>query len=399
MIKLGSKGTYAGIGSRNISSEISRVKMEFAYCMTIMGLKLYSGGADGSDTSYEVGAKAAYDELSKLHPEHYNSGEYQHAMTIFLPWSGFNGRCSGNGYTSVIHSGAEKLTRSYHKGWDYLSQGAKKMMERNSMQVLSDTLNSPVRFVSAFTSDGVKTGAETSSKTGGTGQAIRIASDYGVPVYNMGNSKDLDKAKEWIEKTVFDIFKKHHINVRESIDNYIDLKIEVEKKVDGNLISMALNGDFDVIIHGSNCMNTMGSGIALEIKNNFPSAYDADQKTKKGDSKKLGTYTSSLITLESGKKLTVVNAYIQYKYGREGYLYSDYNAIRKVMKKINKDFKGSSIGIPRIGAGLANGCWATISGIIKSELSDAKVTLVNFNNEKELFLDIDKGITQSSFGF
>ena len=41
------------------------------------------------------------------------------------------------------------------------------------------------------------------------------------------------------------------------------------KIVKGNLIDMALAGAFDVIAHGCNCMNTMGKGLALQIKNNF----------------------------------------------------------------------------------------------------------------------------------
>lgn len=50
------------------------------------------------------------------------------------------------------------------------------------------------------------------------------------------------------------------------------------KTVHGNLIKMALEGKFDVIIHGCNCFNTFGAGIALQIKRIFPDAYEADLK-------------------------------------------------------------------------------------------------------------------------
>ena len=37
-------------------------------------------------------------------------------------------------------------------------------------------------------------------------------------------------------------------------------------KIKGDLIKFAINGKFDVIIHGCNCFCTMGAGIAKTIK-------------------------------------------------------------------------------------------------------------------------------------
>ena len=44
-------------------------------------------------------------------------------------------------------------------------------------------------------------------------------------------------------------------------------------KIKGDLIKLAIKGDFDVIIHGCNCFCTMGAGIAKSIKTAFPEAY------------------------------------------------------------------------------------------------------------------------------
>ena len=62
--------------------------------------------------------------------------------------------------------------------------------------------------------------------------------------------------------------------------------------VQGDLLGLALAGEFDVIVHGCNCQCAMGKGIALSIKKLFPEAYAADLKTVKGDRGKLGTYSS-----------------------------------------------------------------------------------------------------------
>jgi O-acetyl-ADP-ribose deacetylase (regulator of RNase III) len=42
------------------------------------------------------------------------------------------------------------------------------------------------------------------------------------------------------------------------------------KTVVGDLIQLALNGEFDVIIHGCNCQCVMGKGIALSVKKYSP---------------------------------------------------------------------------------------------------------------------------------
>lgn len=52
-------------------------------------------------------------------------------------------------------------------------------MSRNVYQVLGPNLDDPVEFIICWTKDG--------KASGGTGQAIRIANDYGVPVFNLKN--------------------------------------------------------------------------------------------------------------------------------------------------------------------------------------------------------------------
>ena len=51
------------------------------------------------------------------------------------------------------------------------------------------------------------------------------------------------------------------------------------KTVRGDLLKLALDGHFDVIVHGCNCQCVMGAGIALSIKNAFPEAFAADLAT------------------------------------------------------------------------------------------------------------------------
>jgi O-acetyl-ADP-ribose deacetylase (regulator of RNase III) len=148
------------------------------------------------------------------------------------------------------------------------------------------------------------------------------------------------------------------------------------KMIKGDLIKLALEGKFDVIVHGCNCFCTMGAGIAKAIKNEFQEAYEADCKTEKGNKDKLGTYSYATIKI-NGNEITVINAYTQYDYKGPG-MKADYNAIRSVFKNIKSNFSGKRIGYPKIGAGLAGGDWDQISKIIDEELINEDHTLVEF---------------------
>ena len=153
----------------------------------------------------------------------------------------------------------------------------------------------------------------------------------------------------------------------------------------GNLITMATCGQFDVIVHGCNCFNNMGSGIAVDIKNVFPEAWEADQRTKKGDRAKMGTFTSAFFERNDPRYdldhqgLTVINAYTQYRYGRG--LQVEYESLEQVFKQLGAIYRGThtNIGFPQIGAGLAGGDWDIIEEIIEDQLEGCVSTLVNFN--------------------
>jgi O-acetyl-ADP-ribose deacetylase (regulator of RNase III) len=146
--------------------------------------------------------------------------------------------------------------------------------------------------------------------------------------------------------------------------------------ITGDLLRLALDGRFDVIVHGCNCQCAMGKGIALSIKQQFPEAYEADLRTPKGDRSKLGTISTALIERPPAR-FTVVNAYTQFHYRGEGVL-ADYEAIRSAFGLIREQFTGRRIGYPKIGAGLAKGDWDTIAAIIDETLAGEDHTLVVF---------------------
>jgi O-acetyl-ADP-ribose deacetylase (regulator of RNase III) len=168
------------------------------------------------------------------------------------------------------------------------------------------------------------------------------------------------------------------------------------QEVTGNLIKMALEGQFDVIAHGCNCHSVMGAGLAPQMAKMF--GCDQFEMELWGSTiEKLGNidYTTFALTdvgpinLDDYEvhthhhELIVVNAYTQYNYGKnhkDGSLRpADYEAITLCMRKMNSVFKGKHIGLPLIGAGLAGGDWEVIKNIIQTELVDCDITIVHYD--------------------
>jgi O-acetyl-ADP-ribose deacetylase (regulator of RNase III) len=144
--------------------------------------------------------------------------------------------------------------------------------------------------------------------------------------------------------------------------------------VGGDLVQMALEGRFDVIVHGCNCFCTMGAGIAKGIKSAFPEAYKADRATAKGAKNKLGTCSFAECPAPNGA-VVVVNAYTQYRYGKGG-AFVDYDAVRRCLRWVAATFPGKRVGMPRIGCGLAGGDWRIVEAIMDEETRGLDATVV-----------------------
>lgn len=150
---------YAGIGSRETPRHVLDIfEFNIAPSLCMQGYTLRSGAAPGADSAFERGC----DSL-------------RGSKEIWLPWYGFEDNTSK---LVVSKKEAFELAELYHDRWNLLSQGARKLHARNMHQVLGEDLNTPVKFVVCFTPGG--------KRSGGTGQALRLASDKGIPVFDAG---------------------------------------------------------------------------------------------------------------------------------------------------------------------------------------------------------------------
>lgn len=149
---------YAGIGSRSTPPEVCEAMTQLARHLDHQGWVLRSGHADGADQAFEAGAKF---------------------KEIFLPWPGFNYSRPGQfGHTVVeVTQRLEQIARYYHPAWQACSSAVRKLHIRNVAQVLGADCATPADMVICWTPNG--------SGEGGTGQAIRIAKAYKIPVFDI----------------------------------------------------------------------------------------------------------------------------------------------------------------------------------------------------------------------
>jgi O-acetyl-ADP-ribose deacetylase (regulator of RNase III) len=161
------------------------------------------------------------------------------------------------------------------------------------------------------------------------------------------------------------------------------------KTIKGDLIKLAEQGEFDIIVHGCNCFHAMGSGIAGQLATKYPQVLEADRnQTEYGDRDKLGSYTSAYVEVD-GNIFTVVNVYSQYKWSLGSDVF-EYDAFQKFLNN-QVEFLGyynpsslrrKRIGFPMIGAGLAGGDWSRISKMIEKFSENvapyADVTVVEY---------------------
>lgn len=162
--------TYAGIGARDTPPEILARMVKLGKFMAIQGAMLHSGGASGADAAFEEGCDYA-----------------QGFKRIYLPWEMFKN--NGSEFFEPSRE-AFLIAQKYHPKWEFLLPHVRQLMARTSHVMLGPQCNSRVRFVACWTKGG--------EIVGGTGQALRIATDLNIPILNFA-SMSLESISEQVK--------------------------------------------------------------------------------------------------------------------------------------------------------------------------------------------------------
>lgn len=131
-----------------------------------------------------------------------------------------------------------------------------------------------------------------------------------------------------------------------------------------------------MIVHGCNCQGVMGSGIAKQVREQYPTAYAAYMEDHARDCLILGNTSWARIYNNMGMPKIIVNAYTQDFYGPPSKRHVSYDAVAEAFEHVGQlattyNLK-DAICFPAIGAGLGGGKWEIIANIIDAVLPDDK---------------------------
>ncbi len=127
----------------------------------------------------------------------------------------------------------------------------------------------------------------------------------------------------------------------------------------GNLLDVTEG----IIIHGCNAQGVMGSGVALAVKEKYPTAYkDYVAEYEYRSKLDIGNTVKSWVS----EDLMIINAITQDKYGRDNKRYVNYAAIVRCFDEAISYARAYQYDLhfPKIGAGLGGGDWNIIEQLI-----------------------------------
>ena len=157
---------YAGIGSRETPLEVCDMMKIIATKLESVGYVLRSGGAIGADSAFESGV------LNNVNKEIFKA------------------------FDATPES--IEMAAKYHPKWESCMDYVRRLHGRNCMIILGQELITPVKFIICWTSDG--------KATGGTGQAIRLAIDKNIPIFNLHDPMTHMRLFDFIDQSQPNLF-------------------------------------------------------------------------------------------------------------------------------------------------------------------------------------------------
>lgn len=164
----------ACIGSRDISPETKENLVKIGKFIAFKGWTVVTGNALGSDAAFAEGANQVDPTKVWLH----------------LPWWSYN--------KELIHPknvirpsdpSWSELARKHHPVYDSLTQGAKKMMDRNAGIILDSSVVIAVL-------------NHKKSGFGGTGHGWRVAGELNLPRLDLSKINNIEEVFEFLENEI-----------------------------------------------------------------------------------------------------------------------------------------------------------------------------------------------------
>ncbi|BAV80825.1 putative phosphatase [Vibrio phage RYC] len=141
----------------------------------------------------------------------------------------------------------------------------------------------------------------------------------------------------------------------------------------GNAVSAKVDKDCQLLLHVANCQGKMASGIAKEIRERVPEAYNVYKEVEEERGLTLGTVSSAK---------GVVNLHAQKYYGYDGERYLDYEALAKSLERVKEVLdtsgikSGAKIAVPHLmGCDRAGGAWKIVEAMLEHYLGEHQINI------------------------
>jgi len=152
------------------------------------------------------------------------------------------------------------------------------------------------------------------------------------------------------------------------------------KEVDGDALELFFKSTTDAaLLHGANCQKVMGAGIANQIRNKVAPLFYLDQYDTRTPTQRFGSYSAVVVGQVEEKIKIGVNLYTQFSPGANFDITALRNSLKCFTFSIPQDKRaGFTVYLPKIGCGIGGAVWEDVEPVIRKELADFNVVVVNY---------------------
>lgn len=162
-------------------------------------------------------------------------------------------------------------------------------------------------------------------------------------------------------------------------------KVPTFAEVDGDVLDLFFKSTSDAaLLHGANCQKVMGAGIADQIRLKVSPLFYLDQYDTRTASQRFGSYSAVVVGQVNEKIKIGVNLYTQFLPGANFDMNAFINSLRSFKMSIPKDKRiDLTLYLPKIGCGIGGAKWEDVEPVVKRELADFNVVVVNYKKVSE----------------
>ena len=154
----------------------------------------------------------------------------------------------------------------------------------------------------------------------------------------------------------------------------------VYKVVEGDVLDLFFKSTTAaMLLHGANCQKIMGAGIAKQISDKLSPLYFLDQYDVRDATQRFGSYSAVVVGKVEDHLKIGVNLYTQYLPGANFDITAFRNSLRALKLSVPPERRGEmTLYLPKIGCGIGGAEWKDVEPVVKKELADFNVIVVNY---------------------